>query len=218
MADINIERKSSPPIWLWIVGLLLLGLLIWAIASMMGRDDRQTAVVTDTAMVATPAAETVAPAAAPAALQTFQRDCYLDEGTRTDDMGREHEFTVNCFEQLAASIEGLAQQRDGRANVDPHVRTIRDRAQQIRQSDPASVQHANWTHEAAEAGASAIESMQQAWHTGDGQAQQHVTQVRQAAQEIAPADLHLEQLTDVRSYFRRAGDALNHMAQRQHTG
>jgi hypothetical protein len=213
MADINIERKSSPPIWLWIVGLLAIGLVIWLIASRTGGDDRQAAVVTDTAMVAAPTAEM----AAPAALQTFQRDCYLDEGTRTEDMGLEHDFSINCFEQLAASIEGIAQQRGGGANVDPHVRTIRDRAQQIRQSGAESTQHANWSREAAEAGATALESMHQTWHAGDGEVQQHVGQVRQAAQQITPTDLHLQQKTDLRSYFRRAGDALNNMAQRQHT-
>ena len=32
MADINIERKR-PSIWPWVVGLLVLALLIWAIAA-----------------------------------------------------------------------------------------------------------------------------------------------------------------------------------------
>lgn len=38
MADINVERKQRS-IWPWIVGLLVLALLIWLLASMMDRDD-----------------------------------------------------------------------------------------------------------------------------------------------------------------------------------
>lgn len=38
MADINVERKG-PSIWPWIVGLLVLALLIWAIAEMVDRGD-----------------------------------------------------------------------------------------------------------------------------------------------------------------------------------
>ncbi|HWV58323.1 MAG TPA: hypothetical protein VNZ57_12790 [Longimicrobiales bacterium] len=52
MADINVERKS-PSIWPWIVGLLVLALLIWAIAEMVDRGDAQleTAQETETEVV-----------------------------------------------------------------------------------------------------------------------------------------------------------------------
>ena len=38
MADINVERKQRS-IWPWIVGLLVLALLIWLLASMFNGDD-----------------------------------------------------------------------------------------------------------------------------------------------------------------------------------
>lgn len=221
MADINVERKASTPIWPWILGLVLLGLLIWAIMSMTGRDDRAaTTTTTDTAVATAPAAAPGAEtgtAALPAAADGFMRDCHLDQGTRTDGMGMEHEYTVNCLEQLAASLEGFAQQRQGGATVDQHVQTIRDRAQQIRNSPETSTQHANWTREAALAGASAMESMHRTWHAGDSQVQNSVSQVRQSAEQISTTDAHLDQLSEVRSFFRNAGDALNQMAQRQQT-
>ncbi len=48
MADINVERKG-PSIWPWIVGLIVLALLIWALMEMFGRDDTTTvAPLTDT--------------------------------------------------------------------------------------------------------------------------------------------------------------------------
>lgn len=51
MADINVERKG-PSIWPWIVGLIVLALLIWALVEMFGRDDDATRVLpVDTADV-----------------------------------------------------------------------------------------------------------------------------------------------------------------------
>ena len=38
MADINVERKG-PSIWPWIIGLIVVALLIWALAEMLGDDD-----------------------------------------------------------------------------------------------------------------------------------------------------------------------------------
>gem|GEM_PF-1771412 len=212
MADIDVERKSGPVLWPWILGLLLLAVLAWLIYSMMGRDDRPAAVTTDT--VATQPAPTET-AMLPPAAEAFMRDCHLDQGARTETMGMEHEFTVNCLEQLAGSLEGIAQQRPGAPAVEQHTQTIRDRARQIRESPETSLQHANWTREAADAGAAALESLHQAWHPGDGQVQSSVAQTRQAAQDIRPTDQHLEQLSDVRTYFRSAGDAMRQIVERQ---
>jgi hypothetical protein len=217
MADINVERKSGPPIWLWIVGLVILGLIIWAIASMMGRDDTVRTTAADTALVATqPTGPVAQTGAMPAAAATFMRDCHVAQGTQTPGMGLDHEFAVTCFEQLANSIESLAQERGTTPAIDQQVQVMRDRAQQIRQSGPATTEHANWAREAAEAGAEAFRAMHPRWHAGDTEVQTHVENVSQAAQRIEADDLlHDEQLTDVRSYFRAAGDALNAMAQRR---
>jgi len=52
MADINVERKQRS-IWPWIVGLLVLALLIWLLASMFNRRDE--GVVVEETTVETPA-------------------------------------------------------------------------------------------------------------------------------------------------------------------
>lgn len=46
MADINVERKS-PGIWPWIIGLLVLALLIWALVAVLGGDDEAELAVVD---------------------------------------------------------------------------------------------------------------------------------------------------------------------------
>jgi hypothetical protein len=38
VADIHVERRG-PSIWPWIIGLLVLALLIWALVEMFGTDD-----------------------------------------------------------------------------------------------------------------------------------------------------------------------------------
>lgn len=38
MADINVERKG-PSIWPWVIGLIVLALLIWALMELFGRSD-----------------------------------------------------------------------------------------------------------------------------------------------------------------------------------
>ncbi len=215
MADIDVERKSGPPIWMWVLGLLLLALIIWAIVSMMDRDDTRVAgPMTDTVGTTW---DTVAPGAAvlPAQAVAFIRDCYVDEGQQTDGMGVDHGWTVNCLNNLAASIEGMAQEHGATANVSQHTQTMRDRALQIGQSPPESLEHANWTREASLAGANAMEALHQAGYTARTQVQAPVSQMRQHAQEIERTELHLDQLTHLRSYFRSAADALNAMAGRQ---
>ena len=37
MADINVER-SGPMLWPWIIGLLVLALIVWALMEMYGTD------------------------------------------------------------------------------------------------------------------------------------------------------------------------------------
>jgi hypothetical protein len=61
VADINVERKG-PSIWPWIIGLIVLALLIWALTQMFGRQDTTTPVgaPADTFPVDTPTT-TVAP-------------------------------------------------------------------------------------------------------------------------------------------------------------
>ncbi len=62
MAEIRIERKRGPSIWPWVIGLIVLALLIWAIAELVNTDrDNKTMAVADSAGV--PEANAAAPGA-----------------------------------------------------------------------------------------------------------------------------------------------------------
>jgi len=85
MADINVERKG-PSIWPWIIGLLVLALLIWAIAEMVDTDEERVAGTETVEQVEEPAAAVPAPTpitpeGAPVELRTL-----LPLGA--DDIGR----------------------------------------------------------------------------------------------------------------------------------
>ena len=60
MAEIRIERKRGPAPWPWLIGLLVLALLIWAIAGLVNTDrDNETMAAADSA--GTPGANATAP-------------------------------------------------------------------------------------------------------------------------------------------------------------
>jgi hypothetical protein len=68
VADINVERKG-PSIWPWVIGLVVLALLIWALVEMFGgeTDPIATDPARDTVIVDTPTTVTTPPpAVAPA--------------------------------------------------------------------------------------------------------------------------------------------------------
>lgn len=62
MADINVERRG-PKVWPWIIGLIILVLLIWAIAEIMDRNGEPTREVIE--VVPQPGTTTPAPGEVP---------------------------------------------------------------------------------------------------------------------------------------------------------
>jgi hypothetical protein len=62
MADINVERRG-PTIWAWIIGLVILALLIWAIAEIVDRREVPSREVIE--VVPQPGAPATTPGATP---------------------------------------------------------------------------------------------------------------------------------------------------------
>lgn len=218
MADINVERKG-PSIWPWIIGLIVLALLIWALAEMLGgRDDPgRTAVTGDTVPrtqevtpTTTDPAMTGAAAGAPAAVQEFER--WVDRRDPQTDMGLQHEYTSNGLRQLADAIESLAQRHDSRPAVQQSIQTMRQQADRLQQSDAASTQHANMTRDAFTSAADAIGTVQREYHPQLTGADNQVNQVRQAAQAVDTGTPLLQQQERVQTFFERARDAVRTMA------
>lgn len=84
MADINVERKG-PSIWPWIIGLLVLALLIWAIAEMVDTDEEQVAQVEE---VQEPVAVAPTPTPAPVTPEGEAVELTTLAPLGSDDVGR----------------------------------------------------------------------------------------------------------------------------------
>jgi hypothetical protein len=219
MAEIKLEKKEGTAIWPWILALIVLALLAWAAWTFM-RGDR-TAVTATPATGTTPITGTAAqPQEAgplPQQAHAFIDDCSVAEGAQPPGMGLEHEFTINCFERLADAMQAVAAQRPADPGITQQIDTMRERARQIRESDPTSLEHSNWTRQAAEAGAAGFDAMHQTWHSGNQQVQNAVQNIRQTAEQIQPAQQMTEQQTHIRSFFRQSGEALRAMHQGEET-
>lgn len=214
MADIDVERKKTS-IWPWIIGLLVLALLIWALMEMFESDEPEV-VATDpvAAPVVMPDAAAPMDTAMPPAVSTYMTQCTEEQGTPSQDMGMEHQYTVNCFQQLREALNTLIT-REQVADTDVSARfdAYTSSVQQLQGSDPSATTHANTTRSAATTAAEVIAAMEGAWFAGNQQVQSAVSEVQPAAQGIQPNVQMLEQRDSVRTFFREAGDAVRMMAQ-----
>lgn len=219
MADIDIERKSGSKWWLWLLGLLLLALLAWALIEMLDDDEPEVAAVVDPAPAApvAPVADPVvaAPAAMPAAVSTYLSQCTETQGAEPADMGLEHQFTINCLQQLREALAAtVAGQPVPNTDVSGQLDRYTGAVQTLQASPVESTQHANLTRAAAERAAEVISGMQTAWFGSDSPVQGAASAVQQAAQGIQPTTPMLEQRESVRNFFRDAGNALRLMGER----
>jgi hypothetical protein len=215
VADINVERKG-PSIWPWIIGLLVLALLIWALIEMFG--DRDQVAVTDRTVATEPATAEqpvapVGPTDQPAVFATFQRDCV--QVPAGQEMGLQHEYTANCLRLLADGLEDVVRRDPAtQANLQPQVQAVRQRADQLQQTAADNVQHANMARDAFTSAATAMENIHQQRFTGEAQLQPQVQQVRQSAEAINPQTPLLEQNQTVNQFFQRSWEVLQTMDRR----
>lgn len=213
MADIDVERKETS-IWPWLIGLLVLALLIWALAELLSDDDDDVVIDEAAPVLVEPAPVPVTPlpaeapvaAAVPAAVREYMNTCTGDAGTMTLD----HQYTSNCIQSLAASVDALLQTPSvGGMDVSAQLADYRQKADRLVQSANTSEQHANLTREAFVSMSNLLNAVQdQRFPALDGQ----VNQLQQSAQAIAPRTLLLDQKDNVQRFFQQAGTLLSTMA------
>jgi uncharacterized membrane protein YccC len=224
MADIDVERKG-PAIWPWLIGLLALALLIWALVEMFGGDDE--GVLEQDRAASTVAPEPIAPvgvqdAAMPAAVTAFVDQCAGQAGqaeTGGQQMGPQHRFTVDCFRRLRDGIDALVEREqvadtDVSARFEQYASTVGE----LEQSDSTAVTHSNLTRDAANTAVEVLHAIHIAWYQDDAQIQTALDETRQAAEGISPNVPMLEQRESVRTFFREAGEFLRMLAENRRSG
>lgn len=213
MADIDVERKKHGSIWPWILGLLLLALLVWALFALFGDDEPEVVQDPIAAPVATPAPAAPADSGVPPAVSTFLAQCTEAQGSPQGQMGLGHDFTVQCLQQLREAINSLTTRQEvADTNVSQRLDEYTSTVQELQQSDTTAATHANLTRDAASTAVEAIQAIQTAWFSGNQQIETAVGELQQSVEGIQPSVAMLEQRDSVRTFFREAGEVLRMMA------
>lgn len=208
MAEIRIEKKKSGGILPWILGLLLLGLLIWGAAELFEESDELEAVSTEEVDEDyRPAAEvsTDIEDVDYAYRNAFQ--AYMDfTEDMTGEMGLDHEFSHDALTMLADATIAVGDSR----NVDLSGKM--DRVHQLADDitkDPMATDHADKIRMAA---MNIVESLEKvdmdAYESG---AKNEISMLRKEAQAITGKALALNQKEDVRTFFGAARNVLAKM-------
>ncbi len=197
MAEIKIEKKTTP-VWPWILlALIVIALLIYLFAFRGEEDDNDemTEVTTeqpaDTRQVA-PNNSTVA------GFVSFIED-------DPDQVGLDHEYTNEALLQLTNATEAMANE----VGYDPQqdlaqVRTLSEKIT----TDPFETTHANSIKEAAGILAQTLQNIQQNAFSGLAS---EAEEVKSAVTEIETDVLTLDQKEDVKNFFAEAADLLDKM-------
>lgn len=203
MAEIDIQKKRSSPIWPWILGLLaLIAILAYIFWDRDG--DTRTAAVPATDTAATTTATTAGTLSEPV-------NTYVSWVADMDnkEMGLDHEFTHNGLTNLANALAAVADQAEGvnRAQFDGKLNVMKTRADQITR-DWKSGQHANMIKDAFRASADVMGDLQQTSFPG---LQQDVATVSQQINDMDTSTLTLDQRKQVKDVFRAAADVVRNM-------
>lgn len=219
MADIDVREKRAPGPWVWIIGLIVLALLLWALWALLG--DRTA----DRAPVTEPVGGV--PATAPARPGTDLSPAveqYREWVTRADtaQMGGQHQLTATGLRQLADALEAVIR-RDtvGEVAIQPRLEELRRNAERLQQTDAGSTEHANFAREGFMSAVRVMEAAREHRYGEEPQLEQQISQARQAAEDVKRNTVLLEQRERVQAFFQRASDALTTMdraPQRRGTG
>ncbi len=232
--DPNKDKRSSPSIWPWILGALLLFGLIWAVIALTGDDEPEREVATTTAVERQPAVNdnTYAGAVAAGPVAEFIRFANDDEryerenvantdATVTTDnmnpdanqadqaeMGLDHEYTSEGINKLSAALYALADNSAGDTNIQQSRDRFQQKADQL-QRDPQSLQHANMIRETFVEASNLMATIKERSYP-DSDA--NVDDVKKAAEGIDINTPTLEQKDKVKDFFSEAGDSIEEMA------
>ena len=202
MAEIRIEEKKKSSILPWILGLLLLGLLIWGAAELFDESDELEA--DNVEEMATPTAPVAAEIDYGYRNAITKYTQYTTD--MTGEMGLDHEFSHNALTYLAEAVDAIA---DGR-NVDLTNNT--NRAKQLADEitkDPYATDHADKIRMAALNLTESLERIDKEAY--NNAAMSDLKMLRQEAQDITAKTLTLNQKEDVRTFFGTARRVLMKM-------
>ena len=205
MADINVERRDSAPWWLWALGLIIVGLLAFWLATAFGGDEEIATEDPAAYPVETVPAlpEESAPLAVAPAVQEYIDTC---GPARSEAMGLDHQYTSSCVNTLVWALDAAtSQQATAAGMVQEEMTAAREAASNLQESAAREEEHAQMTREAFTSIVAVFERLQaQSYPALEGQ----VSQLSQAAESVQPAQPLLDQRENVQKFFSTASEAL----------
>ncbi|MFN3999833.1 hypothetical protein [Algoriphagus sp.] len=200
MAEIKIEKKSTP-IWPWILlGVALLALLIYLFSSRdegNGRDEI-TEVRTEESSYASSSREVTGNNSAVLAFVSFIRE-------DPDQMGLDHRFTNEALSRLTSATNAMADKVG--YNVQQDMSQVRTHTDKITK-DPFETTHANSIREATGSLATALKNIQQKAFPGLAS---DADKVKNASTAIKANVLTLDQKKEVKNFFKESAQLLEKM-------
>ncbi len=214
MANIRIEEKNGgTAIWPWIVGLLVLGLVIWGITELFDEADEPG--IEEVGIVDNDVDDNTAVYTNTDADDTAYRNsvaAYMDyTADMQGEMGLDHEFSHRALTLLANASASLAEykEQDGNSDARTKAAQVRQLADEITR-DPTATDHADKIRAAALMITDILENVDRDSYAGNERAQ--LTQLRKQAQDINAQTLTLNQKEDVRGFFATARNILAKMS------
>ena len=187
MADIdNQNKKGGGALWPWVLGLLAVAALIWAIAGGFGDDT---------------------PGLSGEISDEVEEYVSFIEGE--PEMGRTHEYTATGLRHLADALDAVVETvSEGDAEIEATRDKLVEHADRIQQ-DPQAGTHARTVQEAFTAATDLMGQLEEKRFSG---LDEEVSQAEQAAQALDPAGQLLEQQPEVERFFTAAKDVLQQMS------
>ncbi len=212
MAEINVQRKG-PGAWPWIIGVLTLVLVGWAVIAMMDRDrDDPEAAATGRAIPPNePAPVTTAGSATPAAVAEFVT---FAEAPASSQAGVGHEYAADGIRRLTAALRAIVEDGPDRPRARERFAEFQQKADRI-QDDPQSLGHARQVRDVFTSAADAISALQEARWPDASDLQNHITRVRTAAERVDANRPLLDQTSAVKTFFDLAAVIVRDMADRR---
>lgn len=194
MAELDVEKKKNP-IWPWIIiGLIILGLIIYFLVLQDTNGDSDTDDPAETEQVSREPLQNTTVAAF---VSFIQED--------TAQMGIDHEFTNEALLRLTNATKAMADEVN--VDVERDLTVVRDNAKEITQ-EPFETTHANKIRNSTDKLSDALRTIQQAEFPDLGN---KANNLRNASESIDPEVLTLEQREKVKAYFDQAADLLGSM-------
>ena len=192
MAEIKIKKKA--PIWPWILGALVVGLIVYLLVSNDAVDDRDN--------IRVDATEEVPVASSFQEERNFTDIDEYNAFVADENMDVTHEYSGNALSKLIDATWDAADKLN--IDVSAELSRAEDLSEEIT-TDPRSTEHADKIKEAGQHIAQALKTIQSANYPD---LNSQYMEVETAVSNIKTDTPTLEQKDHVRTFFNKAGNLL----------